>query len=81
MAWIRYVPDHEADEYLAGLYEQHRTPHGDLDHILKIHGVNPRALELHYQYYRWIMAGKSGLSRAQREMMAVVVSATNDCHY
>ena len=35
----------------------------------------------HYDYYKHIMTGRSGLSRMQREMIAVVVSAANDCEY
>ena len=31
--------------------------------------------------YLSIMYGPSPLSRAQREMMAVVTSQANDCHY
>ena len=31
--------------------------------------------------YLAVMFGKSDLSRAQREMLAVVVSAANQCHY
>ncbi len=52
-----------------------------MDHILKIHGLNPDSLTGHYEYYRTIMRGPSPLSRAQREMIAVVVSAVNRCHY
>ena len=31
--------------------------------------------------YREIMFGRSELSRADREFLAVVVSRANDCHY
>jgi alkylhydroperoxidase family enzyme len=31
--------------------------------------------------YQSIMYGPSPLTRAQREMMAVVTSQINDCHY
>ena len=34
-----------------------------------------------WAYYDELMRGESGLSKAQREMIAVVVSATNRCHY
>jgi hypothetical protein len=33
------------------------------------------------ELYRTIMFGGSGLSRAEREAIAVCVSAANDCHY
>ncbi|HSR67999.1 MAG TPA: hypothetical protein VLU25_08660 [Acidobacteriota bacterium] len=53
----------------------------DPDNILRIHGVNPKVLRSHYRLYKSIMHEDSPLSRLQREMMAVVVSAANDCHY
>lgn len=52
-----------------------------MDHILSSHSLNPDALAAHLQLYRTIMFGPSGLSRAEREAMAVCVSAANDCHY
>lgn len=53
----------------------------DPDNILRIHGINPPVLKAHYQLYRAVMHGRSPLSRKQRELLAVVVSAVNDCHY
>ena len=35
----------------------------------------------HLQLYRTVMFGPSGLTRAEREAVAVCVSAANDCHY
>ncbi len=31
--------------------------------------------------YLAVMFGREGLSRRQRELLAVVVSRANDCHY
>ncbi|MEE8585350.1 MAG: carboxymuconolactone decarboxylase family protein [Acidobacteriota bacterium] len=67
MAFIEYVP---AQEWKL-----------DPDNILRIHGVNPGVLRGHLSLYRAIMHAESPLSRAQREMLAVVVSALNGCHY
>jgi len=53
----------------------------DPDNILRIHGVNPDVLRTHFDLYQVTMFGESPLSRIQREMVAVVVSAVNDCHY
>ena len=53
----------------------------DQDNILRIHGVHSRVMRQHYDFYRELMFGKGPLSRIQREMIAVVVSAANDCHY
>ncbi|MBW3589294.1 MAG: carboxymuconolactone decarboxylase family protein [Actinobacteria bacterium] len=50
-------------------------------HILKCHSLNREALRAHVSLYRTIMFGDSGLSRSEREAIAVCVSAANDCHY
>ncbi len=52
-----------------------------LANILAVQTLHPEALEGHRAYYRAIMFGKSPLSRAERESIAVVVSAANDCFY
>jgi len=53
----------------------------DLPHILQSHSANRAVLQGHLQLYRAVMFGDSGLSRTEREAMAVAVSAVNDCHY
>ena len=53
----------------------------DEDNILRIHGVHSRTMRLHYDLYIELMRGPGPLSRVQREMIAVAVSATNGCHY
>lgn len=57
-------------------------PEGDGQaHILGSHSLNPAAMRAHLGLYRTIMFGDSPLTRAEREVMAVTVSAVNDCHY
>ena len=72
MAFIEYV---DAEE----IPSEDRVP--DQDNILRIHGVHSRTIRRHYDLYRELMYGKSPLTRIQREMIGVVVSAANDCHY
>jgi alkylhydroperoxidase family enzyme len=58
------------------------TPEADgLDNVLASHALNPKALRAHLALYRTVMFGDSPLSRAEREAIAVAVSAANDCHY
>ena len=52
-----------------------------MDHILKIHSLDPQTMVDHYQMYRSLMFGKSELTRMEREKIAVVVSVANKCHY
>jgi len=58
-----------------------RTAGRRLANILDSHSLNDDALRAHLGLYRTIMFGPSGLTRAERELMAVAVSAANDCHY
>jgi uncharacterized peroxidase-related enzyme len=81
MAWIRMIPPEEATEELAQLYARSKDLSGSVDNILQIHSLNPASLRAHYDLYRVLMYGASELSRAQREMVAVVVSVANRCHY
>ena len=81
MSWIRVIPEAEASGELKQLYDEMIEPSGGVDNILKIHSLNPASLRTHYEFYRTLMRGPSGLSGVQREMIAVVVSATNSCHY
>lgn len=81
MVWIKIIREKEADGALREFYDGHTGPAGIVDNILKIHSLNPPSLDGHYQFYRTLMYGKSDLSRVQREMIAVVVSAVNQCHY
>ena len=81
MAWIKMIGENEAEGSLKVFYDKHATPEGLVDNILKIHSVNPPSLDGHYDFYRTLMYGKSELSRIQREMIAVVVSLANKCHY
>jgi alkylhydroperoxidase family enzyme len=52
-----------------------------VDNIMKIHGLSPPSLAGHSKLYKTLMKGESDLTRAQREMIAVVVSTLNRCHY
>lgn len=81
MAWIRVVPPDEARGELAEIYRTMMNPDGSVDHILTVHSLNPPSLRAHHDLYRVCMYGKSELSRAQREIVAVAVSTVNRCHY
>ena len=78
--WIARVGPEAAEGTLAEAYE--RISGGrPLDHILEIHTLHPQSLLDHYALYRTSMFGPSLLSRVEREAIAVVVSAANDCFY
>ena len=72
MAYIKYL---RADE----IPEVDRV--SDDDNIIRIHGINSPTIRRHHDLYRQLMYGRGPLTRIQREMIAVVVSAANECHY
>ncbi len=81
MAWIRTIDEEQAEGPLKRLYKRFLASWGGVDNILKIHSLNPPTLRGHLELYRTVMHGPSPLSKARREMIAVVVSAANRCHY
>lgn len=81
MSWINEIEVSEADGKLAETYATLIKQRGKVANILKVHSLNPDAMNSHLDLYMTIMFGKSGLSRLEREAIAVVVSANNDCDY
>jgi uncharacterized peroxidase-related enzyme len=81
MSWIEEIEVDEADGKLAEMYAELLERRGKISNILKVHSLNPQAMSNHLDLYMTLMFGKSGLSRAEREAVAVVVSATNECEY
>ena len=75
------IPDDEATGLLARLYKALVEPWGGVDNILKIHSLQPGSMKAHSQLYQAVRRGSSPLGAVQREMIAVVVSALNECHY
>ena len=48
MAWIKMIPEEEAEGQLAELYEKYRSREsGLMDHILKIHSLDPPTMVTH----------------------------------
>ena len=81
MSRIKVIPPAEATGELAEQYSRMRDADGNVANILTVHSLNPAALQAHFELFKTVMFGPSELSRAQREMIAVVVSAANNCHY
>ena len=81
MAWIRMIQEDEAQGKLSERYAKMKESWGGVDNILKIHGLNVRSLTGHFEVYKSLMRGPGALNPAQREMIAVAVSALNQCVY
>jgi alkylhydroperoxidase family enzyme len=81
MAWLELVRPGEAVGALARLYAAAVRRAGRVFAIVQAMSLAPRTLETSMALYRQVMFGPSELSRAQRELLAVVTSRANDCHY
>jgi alkylhydroperoxidase family enzyme len=81
MAWIRTVGDEEAEGPLKQLYEAALRRAGRVFNIVRVQSLNPPILKAGLGLYQAVMFGPAELSRALRELLAVVVSKTNGCHY
>ena len=81
MSWIEEIEVDAAEGRLAEMYAELTAKRGKISNILKVHSLNPQAMSDHLDLYMTLMFGKSGLTRCEREAIAVVVSATNECEY
>lgn len=81
MAWIKTVGDDEAQGPLKQLFDAAIRRAGRVYNIVRSMSPNPPVLEASMGLYRAAMFGRSPLSRGLRELLAVIVSKTNGCHY
>lgn len=81
MAYVRKVPPGEATGVLKREFDAAVRRAGRIWEIVAVQSQSPEALRDGMRLYRTIMFGRSPLSRAQREMIAVVTSKVNGCHY
>jgi len=82
MAWIRTIEPREATGLLRRLYDAAVRRAGKVYNVIKLQSPRPEVLRASTQLYVEVLhSPKSPLSRAQREMIATVVSRFNDCHY
>ncbi|WP_099867026.1 peroxidase-related enzyme [Pararhizobium haloflavum] len=54
---------------------------GMIPNVLKAYAFDERKLRAFSDFYNDLMLGDSGLSKLEREMIAVAVSAVNHCYY
>lgn len=76
------LPDFDAlDDDTKRYFEVCQEKLGMVPNVLRTFSVNQDKLRAFGQYYNTLMLGASGLSKLEREMVAVVVSSANRCFY
>lgn len=82
MPWIETIHEDDWDGPLAEMTEEVIDPtHRRVDWIMRIHSLDDGSLKAHHSLYRQAMKGTKTLRKVEREMIALVVSQVNDCHY
>jgi len=82
MAWIETVAPEDATGILKRIYDQAVKRAGKVFNVIRLQSSRPLVLRASIQLYQQIMRGEeSGLSRAEREMIATAVSRANGCFY
>ena len=81
LPWIRTIPEDEADGLLRREYDAALKRAGKIFHVVSIQSLRPRVLRASIALYRALMIDEGALPRWVRELLAVVVSRTNKCHY
>lgn len=81
MAHLRLIDVEDATGLLKEEYDAAVARAGKVFNIVKAMSLRPGVLKRSMELYKGIMFGSSGLARVERELLAVVVSRANDCHY
>lgn len=81
MAWIETISEENAEGALQRQYQAALKRAGKVYNIVKLSSLRPEIVQSSMDFYITLMHRPGELSRAQREMLAVVVSAANDCFY
>jgi len=81
MAHIPLIDPEDATGGLAAEYDAAVKRAGKVYNIVRSMSPNPAVLTRSMELYRAIMFGPSPLSRQERELIATVVSAVNECYY
>lgn len=74
-------PDAARDGKLQAYFETCQTKLGYVPNVLQAYAFDTTKLQAFIDMADDLMLGESGLSRLEREMIAVAVSAINHCHY
>ena len=80
MPWIDTINTDDAHGELKELYDTFETQYGFVPNIRRALSLNPPALHAYIQLSNAVYRG-GPLAAVEREMVATVVSACNDCHY
>jgi uncharacterized peroxidase-related enzyme len=80
-SWFPVPDEAELPSDLRGLFAKARERLGFVPNVFRVYAFRPRRLSAWFTHYRQLHEPTEHLSAADREMVAVVVSAANGCLY
>jgi uncharacterized peroxidase-related enzyme len=81
LAWLRVPDESELPAEVRELWQVPLEKLGFVPNVLRLYALRAAHLLLWNAHYEEVMKGESGLSKSEREMIAVVVSVANRCRY
>src|ERR1700736_6009124 len=81
ISWFPVPPEADLPENLRGLFAKARERLGFVPNVFRAYSFRPERLSAWFSHYRLLHEPTEHLSAADREMIAVVVSAANGCLY
>ena len=81
MPHLELIDPDDASGLLAEEYAAAVDRAGKIFNIVRSMSLSPESLRASMGLYKAIMFGPSRLTRQERELLATVVSATNECYY
>lgn len=81
ISWFPVLAESELDVEVRTLFEKAREKTGVVPNVFRVYGWRPARFLKWFAHFRDVMRESDGLSAADRETIAVVVSAENRCLY
>jgi uncharacterized peroxidase-related enzyme len=79
--WLRVPTEDEIPPDAKALWGPPLEKLGFVPNVLRFFALRPAHLVAWNTHYEELLRGDSGLTKVEREMIAVVVSVTNECEY
>ncbi len=81
MPYVKTVPYSESEGEIKATYDQMLGTSGRIANVFAVSSLRPHLMKTLSAHTRSVMGTDSGLTPAERQMVATVVSATNKCQY
>lgn len=82
ISWLRVPERGELREDVSGLFDRAEEKLGEIPNVFRVFALTPEHFMRWFRYYDHLMRNEeSALTRAERELIGLAVSAENRCEY